>query len=532
MDVENSEIGTGSSLSIIQYFLLIWHWAWLVILITIVAACAMYWFSSHQTPIYEAKTQLLVSDPPGTQTVSSSSLVATTNSASTYSEMITDTPVLKKVIADIPLSISPEALQSAISVSIVPNTQIIEVSVRDPSPNIASEIANKLVEEFQVTIQGIQALRYQNSRDGRITIINNLATQQAIEVDPAKKDEIKTSIAQAQTSLNQIIIAEAQSSTIVIQVQPAYPPTFPIGPRTFFNTLMAAIIAAIFTIGGILFIDFLDDSIKNPDESYTKFRIPVLGFISSHKTEDGKPISISEPRNPISESFRSLRTNIQYASVDERVRTIIVTSPTPQEGKTTVSVNLAIVLAQSGRKVILIDGDMRRPQIHSRLNLPNRNGLSGLFVSSLDNLQNSIEETGIENLSAITSGRIPPNPSELLSSQKMKQIIEELLKTYDVIIIDTPPVLTVTDSVALSTMVDRVLLVVKPGKTKRVAYKQTVEQLKRVGAIILGTVMNDIEPRSTRYGIYYHQNSYYYDQTIHEKKKKKPELPAEIKEEG
>jgi succinoglycan biosynthesis transport protein ExoP len=537
MDLSSSENSTGSSISIMEYVYIIWHWAWLIALITIVTAGSIYWISSHQTPIYEATTELLVSDPPATQSVSSSSLVAaTSNSAITYSEMITDTPVLDSVIKSLGLTIATKTLQDAITVSIVPNTQIISVSVDDPSPKNAANIANTIVAEFQAEIQKIQAARYQSSKDSRQKLINSLTAQLSNETDPAKRADIQKSIDAAQTSFDQVVLAEAQSSTIVLQVQPAELPIVPIGPRTFLNTLLAAVIAAMVSVGGILVADFLDDTIRNPDEITTKFGIPVLGVITRHVSTDGRPITLVEPRNPISESFRSLRTNIQYASVDHPIKSLIVTSATPKDGKTTIAINLSVVLAQGGKKVTLIDADMRRPQIHQRLMLPNTSGLSDLFVNSLDGLNGTLKDTGVENLSAITSGRIPPNPSELLSSQKMNQILDKVHEKHDIVLIDTPPVLSVTDAAALSTMVDGILLVAKPGSTKLAAFKMTVEQLRRVGANILGVVLNEMEARSARYGYYYRQyydSSYYYiDEKTGEKKKKnkKLDVTAGVKE--
>jgi non-specific protein-tyrosine kinase len=535
MDFDNSENTTDSSLSIMEYVSIVWHWAWLIILIIIVVAGATYIINSRQTPIFESTTQLLVSDPPGTQNVTSSTIVTTSNSTSTYSAMLTDTPVLENVIADLKLSLSPPILREAITVSIVPNTQIISVSVMDPDPALARKIADTIGIEFQKRIQGIQQARYSASEKSRQDLIDKLNSDLLAATDSAQISKLNDQIASAQTSLDQVVLAEAQSSTNVIQIEPASTPDTPISPRTLANTLLAVVIAGMLSVGGILAVDFLDDSIKNPEEITTKFGIPVLGIISRHMIEDGKPITVGQPRSPISESFRALRTNIQYASVTHQIRTLIITSPTPQDGKTTISVNLSVVLAQSGKKVILIDGDMRRPQIDKRLKLPNRSGLSGLFLRPLEDLEGTVEKTGTEGLSVITSGQIPPNPSELLSSQKMAQILEKINETCDIVVIDTPPVLSVTDSVALSTMVDGVLLVAKPGQTKLATFKQSVEQIRRVGGNILGVVLNGIEPRSARYGYYYRQYytkaAYYYDQeTGEKKKKKKTEVTAGVKE--
>jgi non-specific protein-tyrosine kinase len=202
-----------------------------------------------------------------------------------------------------------------------------------------------------------------------------------------------------------------------------------------------------------------------------------------------------------------LRTNIQFASVDIPLRTLLITSPSPQDGKSTVAVNLGASLAQSGYKVGLVDADLRRPQIHKRLALSNREGISGMFVQDQIVLNGALRETSVENLYALTSGALPPNPAELLGSDKMSEILQKVGEKTDIILLDTPPVMAVTDSAVLAPQVDGVLLVVKPGSTKLAACRQAIDQLQRVGANILGVVLNDVEMNRSRYRYY---RGYYY----------------------
>jgi succinoglycan biosynthesis transport protein ExoP len=242
-------------------------------------------------------------------------------------------------------------------------------------------------------------------------------------------------------------------------------------------------------------------------------------MIASHTSAGEKPISEAQPRSPVAESFRGLRTNISFAGVDKPLRHILITSATPQEGKTTVSANLAVILSQGEKKVVLIDADMRRPQIHRKFGLYNHLGLSDLFLlmRPLDILPVGVIQIVNEKteLAVVTSGRLPPNPSELLTSQKMAQFLDLLNKEYDLILIDTPPVLSVTDAVALATRVDGVILVAKPGVTKWRDFQQTIEQLRSVDARVLGVVLNQVNPRSRKYGYYYNRYhskyAHYYD---------------------
>ncbi len=258
-------------------------------------------------------------------------------------------------------------------------------------------------------------------------------------------------------------------------------------------------------------IERLDDTIKDPEEIQRKFNVPILGMIASHESPPDMPIALSEPRSPTAEAFRSLRTNITYASVDRPLRRLMVTSSTPQEGKTTIAANVAVVFAQSEKWVILIDADMRRPEIHRKFGLQNRIGLSELFFQGTSSIRSLIRGTALPNLAVMTSGGLPPNPSELLISKMMGTILDKLNDISDLIVIDTPPVLSVTDAAVLAAAMDGVVLVAKPGTTKLGAFQQALEQLRKVNARVLGVVLNEVNPRSRKYGYYYSKYSEYHD---------------------
>lgn len=202
-------------------------------------------------------------------------------------------------------------------------------------------------------------------------------------------------------------------------------------------------------------------------------------------------IVTANPKSPIAEVYRALRTNIQYSSSDFALKTIMVTSAQASEGKTTTISNLAVAYAQEGKKTLLIDCDMRKPSLHHMFSIPNRNGLSKL-LSGEAKLQEVLCETIIENLSLIPSGPIPTNPSELINSALMKELLESLKDHYDVILIDTPPVLAVTDSIITSALCDGVIMVAAAGKVKKEYLKKAKERLDHVNASILGVVLNQI----------------------------------------
>jgi capsular exopolysaccharide synthesis family protein len=211
-----------------------------------------------------------------------------------------------------------------------------------------------------------------------------------------------------------------------------------------------------------------------------------------------------------------------------------VTSPSPEDGKTTVAANLGSVIAQGGRSVVIVDADLRRPRVHKLLQVSNRNGLSSQFIRDQEHLNGSIKPTEIEGLHVITSGHLPPNPSELLGSDRMSEILHELAGQFDTVIVDSPPLLMVTDALVLAPCVDGVLVVIKPSITKRAALKNMLEQLRQVNANVLGIVLNDIKVSRSRY-YYYHYRGYYYKHKYNKdygylenspEPSEKPEIPA------
>ena len=208
------------------------------------------------------------------------------------------------------------------------------------------------------------------------------------------------------------------------------------------------------------------------------------------------------PRSPISEQYRTVRTNLQFASADEEIQTLLLTSAGPSEGKSMTTANLAVVYAQQGKKVLLIDADLRKPTIHYTFRLDNLKGLSNVLVGDIP-LQEAVVPSAVQDLDLISCGPIPPNPSELLGSKRMQRMIAEARELYDVIIFDTPPVLAVTDAQILSAFVDGSILVVRSKRTETESAQKAVESLKAVNAKILGTVLNDRDKKESNHYYYY-----------------------------
>src|SRR5690625_2370192 len=207
-------------------------------------------------------------------------------------------------------------------------------------------------------------------------------------------------------------------------------------------------------------------------------------------------------RSPISEQYRTIRTNLQYASVDNDLQTLLITSSTPAEGKSMTTANLAVVYAQQGKKVLLIDADLRKPTVHYTFRLNNLNGLSNVLINE-STLEEAVNKSDIEHLDVLTSGPIPPNPAELLASNRMRDVLQHAKKTYDFIIFDTPPALAVADAKILANIVDGTLLVVRSGSTETEDALKAKEMMSDTDAPILGAVLNDVQKEDMQYYAYY-----------------------------
>jgi len=499
---------------------LLWRWAWLLVLCALLAGGTAYWVSRRQTPIYQASTLVMVEAAPITQTVTNTTVTTSEQLVSTYSKMMTTTPVLDEIAKRLGLPAFPET--ATIQVQPITSTQLMTVIVQDTDPTRAALLANTLIQVFSDQIQAHQASRYADSKKSIEDQLANLEQQiqnttDALaggNTDQAEKDQLQLALTQYRQSYasvlqsyEQIQLTEAQSSSGITQQEPATPPDAPIKPRPVLNAVLAAVAGLILSAGIVFLIEFLDDTIRDPGEIMRKWGVPVLGTIVRYNHEKDELITAKQPRSQIAEAFRALRTNLQYASVNLPIQTLLVTSPSPEDGKTTVAVNLACVIAQGGRKVLIVDADLRRPRIHRIFQISNRIGLTDQFIRPQDQLDGSIKPTEIAGLHALTTGNLPPNPSELLSSERMSEILRKLASQFDMTIIDAPPFLVVTDALVLAPRVDGVLIVIKPSLTKRAALNNLLDQLYQVKANVIGVVLNDVKIDRLQpynyYGYYY-----------------------------
>lgn len=516
------------------YARLIWRWLWLILLCTVAAGIVAYLVSLYTTPIYQASSTVLINVRRASgDTID---VWSSERTARTYSQLMQRNTTVQAVANE--LDLDPATFWEQItSVNVTPvrDTQLVNVTVEGIEPDIVTWVANTLPEEFIAEIQQVQTERYADSKanlqkqideltDQGERIRNEIATfgDSITSQEEVELGRLNNSLTQSENNKAKLVqsfenfrLAEVQSTDNISLVELANKPENPIRPRKLVNTLLASIVGAMMALGGIFLIEYLDDRIKSPRELLAVANAPLLGAVTripqaaadkSGSTNTNSLITIREPRNPISESYRGIRTNLQFANVDSSIRSLIVTSAIPNEGKTTTAANLAIVMAQSGMKVAVVDADLRKPSQHKIFGIPAKTGLmNALFNEGVSPLRFAAQGS-ITNLSVIPCGKRPPNPSEIIGSQRMRNLVQQLQQEVDIVIFDAPPLLAVTDAQILSTQVDGVLLVVKQG-TDRGAAARAVESLQQVNARVLGVVMNNI--RRTSSNEYYYYDYYY-----------------------
>ena len=294
-----------------------------------------------------------------------------------------------------------------------------------------------------------------------------------------------------------IRLARLQSTPNVVQVEEAVPARKPIQPNVERNILLGTIVGLVLSGAGIFVRELLDESIRDAETVSEALDLPVLGYIGEMNAKKGTlsgAYVIDEPRSPISEAFRSLRNNLDFVALDKPMKSILISSSGIGEGKTTIAANLALVMAQAGKHVVLVDADLRRPRVHDQLKLPNNSGLSDVMreYATIAEVAQTLEGT---TLDVITSGALPPNPAEVLGSDRMAAVIKELENAYDVVILDGVPYV-LADATILAGRVSGVLIVIRLRATPLSLAIEMVEQFERAGGNLVGVVLNHVLDRN------------------------------------
>ncbi|MDX1523197.1 MAG: polysaccharide biosynthesis tyrosine autokinase [Anaerolineae bacterium] len=510
------------------------RWWWLIVLSTVIAASASYYATIQQPRIYQTNTTLLVGQVIQSAEVSTVDFYITEQLASSYAQIAVRQPVLQAVVDSLNLETNWQLLKEQVYVRSLPETQLLVVSVNDTIPEraqaIADEVANQLILQSPGSPQNAEKQERTafihgqlNDLEARIESaqarIRELEAELATALSARQIQELQSEISNLEGFINDwqtnyadllFFLEGGNTNNLTVIEQAQFP--YLVGPNVIQNVLLAAAAGFILAAGAAFLLEFLDDTIKTPDDLSSSF-LPNLSLLGSIGVLEGegyvsKLINNQDLFSPASEAYRMVRSNIQFMNIDNPPKTIMVTSSQPNEGKSTTSSNVAITMAQAELKTILIDADLRRPKAHKIFGIPNLAGLTDLLLTTEPDIDTHLRATSVENLSLIPSGPLPPNPSELLGSKRMKSLLTKLGEIADVIIIDCPPVLAVTDATVMSTKVDGVILVTRANIARRNLIRNAVKILEQVGANMLGTVLNGVSKH--RSGYYYYASEYGY----------------------
>lgn len=412
---------------------------------------------SIKKPLYTTYTTIILTKSNEAQTsttITQNDILLNQKLVETYTKIIKSKLVLDQVISETGITYTAEELGQNVAVEAYENTEMLKISVTDSDPELAASIANSIAQVFSGEVAKI----YQ---------MNNISV-----IDIAQVPE------------------EVSNNTLT---------------RDFFIALFISIFGS---IGVIFIIYYFDDSIKLTDDLEEEIGMPVIAkvFKSDIGSKNRGKVELlvqKYPKSVVSESIKTLRTNLQFSSVDSELKTILVTSSIPGEGKSFISANLAISFTQTDKKVLIVDCDMRKGRQHRIFKLSNTKGLSNLLIDDMTNYKDYINKTSIKNLYVITRGTVPPNPSELLNSNKNSELIKILRSKFDIIIFDGVPCNGLPDSIIMSKLVDKVLIVSSESVTPRSVLESTKKQLKNVEAPVAGDVLNNVNRKNSKYGKYY-----------------------------
>lgn len=486
-------------------------WSPLFVVSILLAAVAAFVVSSLLPKTYEAKATLIVGQSLSAVNPDYTQVLVSQRLSTTYATVATTRPIIASVIKQLDLGVTPDELLMRVRGDASADSTLLTITAQDANPARAAAIANALAEQLiaaSPAIQGRQA-EFQASIDAdlkatqdqmtaiqtKVETLTGLPARTAAEdADLATLDGRLVSLRATYATL--LSFASTNASNLLTVIEPATAPSGPISPRPLLNTLLAAILGLLVAGGTAAASEYFDDSIKDSDEVLEVAGLSTLGTIARMRGDRSRSViyrlaALLYPRSGVAEAYRTLRTNIEFASVDAPIQTILVTSSTPGEGKTTTAANLAVVFAQAGRRVILVDADLRKPGIHLVFDVPNAHGLTTLLRSDqpLDSITQATEQ---ENLRILTTGPLPPNPAELMGSKRMQTVLDRLKVGVDLVIFDSPPLQAVADSAVVSSFMDATLFVIDARRGRRSAVRQGRETLAKAGANVIGAVLNRI----------------------------------------
>jgi polysaccharide biosynthesis transport protein len=513
-------------LSLRDYWRIVVRRKWVVVAALVACVGGSLTMSFLQDPVYEAQARMAVRTLPGDSIFGSDYLGYSDpkRAIDTEIQVLQSDLVVQRVKQNLGMDTDPPGVQGGG----IGSTDVISATVRSGIPATAQVLADAYVQAYidvkrgqivagltaasaelerqvvalQEQISGLDQQVEDAPADQRDQLQKDLADQRAALVDQQ---------AQFKERLNQMQIDAALSSGGAQLVQPASLPSEPVEPTPARTAALALVVGLLLGLGAVFLLDYADDTVRSSaDLERAAGGVPVLAVVPTDPPPDNRPISISRPSDFAVEAYRTLRTNLQFLALERPMKVIQVTSALPGEGKTTTAGNLAVVLAQAGQRVVLVDADLRRPRLHEVFALDGSRGLTDALLG--EHLELLLHELPMNGglIAVLPSGRVPANPSELLGGGRMRAVLRALGENYDTVIVDSAPVLPVTDSVVLSGSVDALVLVAHAGRTSTKQVIEMTSRLDRVSAPVVGVVMNRVAERKLRSGGYGYGYGYGY----------------------
>jgi succinoglycan biosynthesis transport protein ExoP len=489
--------------SIRQFLRILRRRAPVIILCAVLVPGAAYAISASKQKQYSAAASLLFRDPAFDQKIfGSTALPPSTDparEAATNVRLVSLEAVAARTSRRLRGRLSGSQISSKIRVSPEGLSDVVSVTATDPNPRFAASLANGFAAEY---------IGFRRAADrSKIREAQDLIRRQLGSLPPAQQ----ATDGKARSLLQQLDVLGSLQTGNAELVQRATPPLSPSSPKTTENTLVGGVLGLLLGVGSVLLLERLDRRVRDPKELESLFDRPVLGAVGESRALAREKGSVGRLEVGEREAFRMLRANLRYFNVDHQVGSVLVTSAAPGDGKTTVAWNLAATAAEGGGHVLLIEADLRHPSIAEGLGHRGAAGLSTVLAAQADvddvvqeiPLQDQGNGRGLRTLQVLLAGPLPPNPSDLLESDRMREVIANAEREYDLVVIDTPPTSVVSDAVPLVKQVGGVIVVGRIGKTTRDAATHLRNQLRNLGAPVLGVVVNTVRSDSESYGYGY-----------------------------
>jgi len=508
------------SVEIKNYLQIVNRRKWVLILTPLVTAVVVGLGTRMQQPTYAATTTVRVAQA-SSGSIDYVDYMYAERLMNTYINILKSRPVLEEVAKRLDLAIAPEALVAQVKAETILDTELLKISVEDTDPERAKGIAETLA---ALLVEQSQSLYFGGARSAREILQDQLTlVEDNLEADRAtlqtllsssEPDDKKIEAQRVKIGLGEEIyasllkqyeqarVSEAARANSVTIIEPAVLPYAPSKPRTKLNLMLGTLIGVIGGLGLALLFENLDPVLHSEDDLASLTKVPMLGSIPRFATRGKqRPETLairSTGQSSVGEAYRALRGNILSLDSDAPLKTLLIAGAEPGAGKSTVLVNLAAALAEAGRRVVIVDGDLRRPSLHQALHLSNERGLSSILLGQTP-VDAALQQAGIGGVQALTAGPPPDNAAVLLGSPKMQEIIQTLAQTADVVLMDSPPIALFADAAALATVVDGVLLVVAQDQATATGVQKALRQMDHVKAKSLGIVFNKAKAQRGNY---------------------------------